>query len=74
MTAQPAPFLTTRRGMLNITVFGASGGTGSHVVLFDKNNNAYLYGLDTSPMAKGDWKLSLNLGDGVDRSLVITIN
>ena len=32
MTAQPAPFLTTRRGMLNITVFGASGGTGNHVM------------------------------------------
>ena len=60
---------------------GSNAGAGSSVVLFDKNNNSYSYGLNTTPMAKGNWKLALTLytssnvlvSDGVDRSVTITI-
>jgi hypothetical protein len=73
LTGASAP-ITNAYVMLSWTkVSGSNAGTGSHVVLFDKNNNAYLYGLDTSPMARGDWKLALNLADGIDRSVIITI-
>jgi hypothetical protein len=50
-----------------------SAATTGNAFRYDPTSGQYIFNLDTSPLSTGPWQLSTDLGDGVSRTVIISL-